>query len=554
MTAFLDTEYILYLFQDPAEPPIIPHPYLPFLGHVIGLFYYGSSYWDRVNTGYDYPIFTLQTLNARTVGIVDTTVTGVVHKHHPGRSFYGMIMEVTCRLVGFKDESMTVIRHNLDNVNGSGEGLMLESHAMVSSVLSPGPVLNQLTSTLVDQFAQFFNGFENEWVGSLMNFVKDAFTQANAYTIYGAKNHFALHPELVEQFWTYEEGMISVMAITTTSSLVPSNLLGWIFARKAWQARKVINAALAKYVAQGHYKHASPLIQKRVPINLKHGLTTEEAGKAELILFFGILGNAVPSAFWVLANIFARPDLLQKIREETEKVVDMQKNKDGKVVKTLDVTRLKTECPWIVSVYRETLRTIGNLSSVRFVRETHEVSVPVKGNDKETKRWIVKAGSNIQIASAVIHRLKDVWGYDADYFKPERFMENTVAIEEREMKNTATGNHSKGGADEKVRGDTFTALPLPLLVPSVAFRTFGGGSVICPGRHFALTEILAFIALCVLNCDIEDGTLEGETMKLPVPDETRIPLSVMKPVEEPWVRIKRREGNEHGSVLWKTEL
>ena len=36
----------------------------------------------------------------------------------------------------------------------------------------------------------------------------------------------------------------------------------------------------------------------------------------------------------------------------------------------------------------------------------------------------------------------------------------------------------------------------------VGFRGFGGGSTLCPGRHFASTEIIAFVALMVLRFDI----------------------------------------------------
>ncbi len=36
----------------------------------------------------------------------------------------------------------------------------------------------------------------------------------------------------------------------------------------------------------------------------------------------------------------------------------------------------------------------------------------------------------------------------------------------------------------------------------VAFRAFGGGFVLCPGRHFASTEIMALSALLALQFDI----------------------------------------------------
>jgi hypothetical protein len=37
----------------------------------------------------------------------------------------------------------------------------------------------------------------------------------------------------------------------------------------------------------------------------------------------------------------------------------------------------------------------------------------------------------------------------------------------------------------------------------ISFRGFGGGTTLCPGRHFASTEILAFTAMLILRFDIK---------------------------------------------------
>lgn len=139
----------------------------------------------------------------------------------------------------------------------------------------------------------------------------------------------------------------------------------------------------------------------------------------------------------------------------------------------------------------------------------------------------------VQIASGVIHALESVWGSDAGEFNPARFMSSAAA-----------GEHLSSSAE-------YTATALPKGVPSAAYRAFGGGSVICPGRHFAQNEILGFVALCVNMLDIVDAET-GEAFALPARDDGRIPLSVMKPVKEPEVLIKRRGGEE--SAGWRLEL
>lgn len=527
-TFLFDTEHLLKALQDPAEPPLIPHPYLPFLGHVIGMFWYGAKYFDLVNRENQYPIFTLQTLNGRTIGVISPQLAAPIQRASKNTSFYGMILEVTKRLVDFDEPSMRVIRWNLDDELGHHEGLMNESHDMVASVLSPGPILNQLSTTQLDKFSEQLNEMisgSNAIEMSLMDFVKRNFTTANAYTIYGPKNPFIMHPELVQKFWDYEGGMIAVMA----------DVFPWLTARKPWKARQAINAALQEFVEKEYYRSASPMIQKRVAINLKHGLTTEMAGHAELILLFGIIGNAVPTTFWFLANVYARPELLAQIREETSQAVLCTRSEHGKTKeKVIDVSKLKTLCPLLVSTYRETLRTIANLASVRLVTNTHTITAP------GYSPYLLKKGSMVQIASGVIHSLESVWGPDAKSFNPERFISSTTTTEQFSSETNPNINTSS----ER------TATALPKNVPSAAYRAFGGGSVICPGRHFAQSEILGFVALCVHMFEMTGS--EGGSIDLPTRDDGRIPLSVMKPVKEPWVKIRRREGEE--DVTWRLEL
>jgi cytochrome P450 len=401
---------------------------------------------------------------------------------------------------------------------------MHESNAMVASVLSPGPVLNSMSSVQLGKFSEMLNEMipgETSLMISLNEFVKKIFTIANAFTIYGPKNPFALYPDLVDKLWQYEAGMVPLLA----------NIFPSITARKPYLARKAVNAALQEFVETEAYKSASPLIQKRVAINLKYGLTTRMAGHAELILLFGIIGNAVPTTFWFLTNVFSRPELLAQIRTETAAAVSI----NSPTERVINVTNLKTACPLLVSTYRETLRTIANLASVRLVVNTHTVSSTTPLPPFPSS-YLLRKGGMIQIASGVIHASESVWGPDAKTFNPTRFISSSTNAEQF----SSTSNISA----ER------TASQLPKNVPSAAYRAFGGGSVICPGRHFAQSEILGFVALCVHMFDVKG--VDGGAVPCPKRDDGRIPLSVMKPDTEPEVMIKRRSGEE--GVIWRLEL
>ena len=426
-----------------------------------------------------------------------------------------MILEVTKRLIAFDEPTMHIVHDNANRENGD-HGLMPETHDMTSSVLGPGPILSSISSIQLEIFTNMLG--QPEFLGDgartgLMEFVKNIFTTSNALAIYGPENPFVVHPDLVNDFWSYENGMLPLLA-----DICPA-----ITARKPYLARKRMLKGLQEFVETERYKKASTLIQQRVSINLKHGLTTKMAGNAELIMLFGIIGNAVPTTFWLLANIFSRPALLAELRQEAEKAV-IRKDQEAIV----SVNMLKTSCPLLVSAYRETLRTISNTSSVRYVLEDTLIA----------NKYLLKKNSIVQIASGVIHVDENVWGADAATFNPRRFISSSS------NNNTEQFSTGSGAAGSQ------TATQLPKNVPSAAYRAFGGGSVICPGRHFAQNEIVGFAALMLLAFDVT--TEDGGVIGLPEKDDRRIPLGVMKPAKDVRVRIRRREASEW--MRWGLEL
>jgi hypothetical protein len=337
---------------------------------------------------------------------------------------------------------MRIICKNANREDGTNDGVMPESHDMIARVLGPGPTLNSMSSVQLEKFAEMLSRIPADSIGvevELHAWVREVFVVANSFAIYGPENPFALHPELVKDFWVFEAGLIALLA----------NIFPAVTARRPYLARKRILTALTEFVEQEHYKKASQLIQQRVSINLKHGLTTEMAGHGELIMLFGILGNAVPTTFWLLANIFSRPDLLQELRNGVAQAVTVTKPDDGAATetRTISVSKLRTTSPLLISAFRETLRTVADLSSVRWTLQDTLIA----------DKYLLKANSIVQIASGVIHADKDVWGPDADVFNAHRFLTTPTTADGKAMEDSAL---EKG-----------TALPpLPKDVPSAAYR------------------------------------------------------------------------------------
>ncbi|KAF2483207.1 cytochrome P450 [Neohortaea acidophila] len=503
------------------EPPYI-NSRIPFIGHIIGMMRYGAKYFDIVNKEKRHPVFTLPMLSTRNYIVSDATLAGHIQRNNKTLSFYALIVEVTRRIIAFDKNAARISTHNMDGEHGPG-GLMPAVHEMMNRLLAPGPALDAITALQMEHFTSMLNSavppHGDAIVANLYAWQRHVLSLCNAYAIYGPENAFAVQPELEEDFWTFEDGMLGLVV-----DIVPS-----ITARTAHFARKRVLDGLIEYVRHERYKKACPLIQERVQTNLAFGMSKEMAGHAELILMFGIMGNAVPSNFWLLSHLFSRPDLLERIRSELELALDLSSPADGRKEMTVSIAAKRINiksCPLLYSCYREALRDISLLTSARMVMKDTLIPSDATGDKGE---YLLRANSIVQIAGGVIHQEPSIWGEDADEFNPERFLVKQA------------GNYTSTSR---------TALPLPPGVPSSAFRAYGGGTVICPGRHFAQTELMLFAAVLALGFDIFEA--DGATLKVPPKDDTRIPLSVMKPTYDPRVQIRRRQGWE--AVRWEVGL
>ena len=124
------------------------------------------------------------------------------------------------------------------------------------------------------------------------------------------------------------------------------------------------------------------------------------------------------------------------------------------------------------------------------------------------EKYFLKKGAIVQISGGVIHSDKSIWGDDVDEFNPSRFL----------------------GA--KTRSGGFHP---------AAFRGFGGGKTLCPGRHFAVNEILLLAAMIVLAFDMESP--DGGPVSVPFKNDRIMPVHILEPSlgDRPQVVIKPRD-------------
>ncbi len=268
-----------------------------------------------------------------------------------------------------------------------------------------------------------------------------------------------------------------------------------LLARNSIAAREVLVQAITRYYRANHHNQGSFLVKSRFEHStVQHKISDiADVARFELGGAFAILSNTIPAAFWVIFHIYANPEVLDDCRREVSLVV---KDQDG--VRTIDLHDVQTSCPVLLSTFQEVLRFRFTGVSTRVVMEDHLLD----------GRYFLKKGSALMIPGSVQHLDPSVWGPDANEFNHKRFVR-------------------KPG----VKGTN-----------SAAFRAFGGGHVLCPGRHFATYEVLAFTAMMILRFDIRPSKriwLAPKTDKspmsssIPIPD-TDIDVEISQRTEAEW--------------------
>lgn len=285
-----------------------------------------------------------------------------------------------------------------------------------------------------------------------------------------------------------------------------------LFARQGVSARTTVARAFHSYLCQNHHLSGSTLVRSRVDVSSRNGVPLEDTARFEVGLAIAVLVNTTPAAFWMLFFVHSMEGLLDELREEISTVVTSKADESGRgEVRNLDITRLKTECPLLASTFQEVLRYRSMGTSVREVMEETLLD----------NRWLLKKGCMIQMPSRVVHTDASIWGSDVNSLNPRRFLKNL------------SDSAPKPGAAQRAR----------------AFRGFGGGTTLCPGRHFATNEVLALVAMFIMRFDMVP--VSG-AWAAPTSNNTNVAAVLMEPDSDIEVEISRRQGTE--GVRWTFSL
>ncbi|KAJ5368173.1 uncharacterized protein N7496_007933 [Penicillium cataractarum] len=226
------------------------------------------------------------------------------------------------------------------------------------------------------------------------------------------------------------------------------------------------------------------------------GATLEDIARLEIAMGLGILSNTVPACFWVIFDIFSRPDLLKELREQIQRT-SLSVDCDG--VHTVDMAAVQDNCPLLLASFQETLRVRSNSAQLRVVHTETVLD----------ESWLINAGSVLVIPASLINKSESVWGPNANEFDPHRFI--TEAPKSK----------------------------------ASAFMSFGISPNMCAGRHLATSEIIALTAMLILQFDICPP--EG-TWKAPLVNTKAIAAALSPPADKYSVTIQERE--QFRGVKW----
>ena len=297
--------------------------------------------------------------------------------------------------------------------------------------------------------------------------------------------------------------MHATRAMEDDLTMLALNFLATVMARTGHKGRSVCIEAFKQYFRNKDHEESSALVKARVKVCVKYAISVDDTARLEVADMLAILENTMPVAFWMLFYVFSSSSILANLRLEVAKILQNDQSMDT-VFRTLDATAMKETCPLLHSIFQETLRHRSCGVSSRMVMEDTLL------ND----RYELEQGSIIQMPGRVVHDDPAIWGPTVKDFDPQRFLKRS-AKEPQEYK----------------------AQP-------AAFRGFGGGTTLCPGRHLASIEVMCCVAMFAMRYDLDPVCGEW---RMPEPKEPNIISSILFPGGDLEVDVRPREGFEHGS-------
>ncbi|CZT10341.1 uncharacterized protein RCO7_02893 [Rhynchosporium graminicola] len=477
--------------DDSREPPVL-RPKFPVIGHLLGIMQLQGDYLNKLGSNTKWPIFTLKILSTKIYVITSPELVQAVFRNAKTLSFDPITILSSKRIFQMTDRAVKLTYDTSGEYGEKSQALVHTVTKAMHAALQASPALFKTNSFALESFASGLDdvGSEGKSV-NLYDFIRHHFTIATAHALYGPVNPISEDKSLIQKLSDFDSQI----------GLLFMDILPWLTCRKGHRARSDFAKAYKRYYNQKNEIASSPLILVRYNSLIAGGYTTDDLASFDIGIIMAATMNSNPGLFWLVSYIYSSPTLLAEIRAEIDAITmhtgptSQNTSREAQI----DVTLLHSACPLLVSSWQETLRMRAATIPSRIVTADTLLS----------STYLLKKGSVIQMPCQPMHTSTTTWGPSASTFSATRFLPDTVSMLNK---------------DEKKKRKQ-------------AFSPFGGGSVLCPGRYFASSEIMGVLAFLVAGFEIEDVRVLDAQLQV-------MSAQIKAPDGDVRVRIKRRKGWE----------
>jgi cytochrome P450 len=245
------------------------------------------------------------------------------------------------------------------------------------------------------------------------------------------------------------------------------------------------------------------MIPEMYETNKRHGLVPDEAAKLEMATSLAMLSSGANTAFWLMYHIFSNSLVLEDIRKELFTISTEGPVGNISPCRTVNLSQVKVQCHTLMAMLHETLRYYSSVINIKQVQ--HDTNL--------ASEYLMKKDAIVMIPGQSVHHDKEIWGAQADVFNHLRFL----------------------SSDSKKN-----------LTSTSAFRPFGAGTTMCPGRHFSTNVILSLVSMVILQYNVVP--VDGN-WKMPTKQNADIWNAMPKPDRDINVSFSKR--SEGKGTEWK---
>ncbi|KAH7324408.1 cytochrome P450 [Stachybotrys elegans] len=390
---------------------------------------------------------------------------------------------------------------------------------------------NQMIRNLYAQFAAL-DVNSNAWTDIpdiYGSFIRNICFAASTTSLCGPRI-FEAAPNITADFWDFDGHLPNLF----------KEMPQWLFP-SAYKARDKMKDNLKRWHELAHQGYdvsqsdqdrrnweehfGSKLMRCRHAFFSKMPLSKDSVAADDLGLLWAATANAIPAIGWMVLEVLQRPKLLEQVRVE---ITPHFRSTAGTGPPSIDIDGLCQE-PLIQSIYAEVLR-VHNGTVVARVPQTTNFSIA---------GWRFPKDEAIMVSTYDTARSPYIWNqgtpenpHPVDEFWPERFI--------LDPNDPSSGPVAPQANCEERPLDPSNAPPQPRFSLDGTLGSwvpYGGGTRMCPGRHFAKKELIVSMAMFLTEFDIQlmprDGWIQD--------DKRYFMFGVMHPMGSIPARIRRRK-------------